>query len=113
MKFQDELESGKRPKKSGQSIQEQVELYRDKLLQRVSISLIVFDIQFCPSILFETIIFWTLFRRRRKRLRKTKRKKKKEKTKRNLMCPTKRRIKMTPHQAEKKSKIPETPSANE
>uniref|UniRef100_A0AAR2KDW5 U2 snRNP-associated SURP motif-containing protein n=1 Tax=Pygocentrus nattereri TaxID=42514 RepID=A0AAR2KDW5_PYGNA len=35
MKFQDELESGKRPKKSGQSIQEQVELYRDKLLQRV------------------------------------------------------------------------------
>uniref|UniRef100_A0AAR2KSC1 U2 snRNP-associated SURP domain containing n=1 Tax=Pygocentrus nattereri TaxID=42514 RepID=A0AAR2KSC1_PYGNA len=34
MKFQDELESGKRPKKSGQSIQEQVELYRDKLLQR-------------------------------------------------------------------------------
>ncbi|XP_016395195.1 U2 snRNP-associated SURP motif-containing protein-like isoform X4 [Sinocyclocheilus rhinocerous] len=35
MKFQDELESGKRPKKSGPSIQEQVELYRDKLLQRV------------------------------------------------------------------------------
>uniref|UniRef100_A0A4W4F0H9 U2 snRNP-associated SURP domain containing n=1 Tax=Electrophorus electricus TaxID=8005 RepID=A0A4W4F0H9_ELEEL len=34
MKFQDELESGKRPKRSGQSIQEQVELYRDKLLQR-------------------------------------------------------------------------------
>ncbi|XP_051984742.1 U2 snRNP-associated SURP motif-containing protein-like isoform X2 [Xyrauchen texanus] len=34
MKFQDELESGKRPKKSGQTIQEQVELYRDKLLQR-------------------------------------------------------------------------------
>uniref|UniRef100_A0A8B9KL92 U2 snRNP-associated SURP motif-containing protein n=1 Tax=Astyanax mexicanus TaxID=7994 RepID=A0A8B9KL92_ASTMX len=38
MKFQDELESGKRPKKSGQSIQEQVELYRDKLLQRVRYS---------------------------------------------------------------------------
>lgn len=36
MKFQDELESGKRPKKSGQSIQEQVEHYRDKLLQKVS-----------------------------------------------------------------------------
>lgn len=34
MKFQDELESGKRPKKSGQSILEQVELYRDKLLQK-------------------------------------------------------------------------------
>uniref|UniRef100_A0A3B5PWY9 U2 snRNP-associated SURP motif-containing protein n=1 Tax=Xiphophorus maculatus TaxID=8083 RepID=A0A3B5PWY9_XIPMA len=31
MKFQDELESGKRPKKPGQSIQEQVEHYRDKL----------------------------------------------------------------------------------
>lgn len=35
MKFQDELESGKRPKKPGQSFQEQVEHYRDKLLQRV------------------------------------------------------------------------------
>ncbi|MGH0119834.1 UNVERIFIED_CONTAM: hypothetical protein FKN15_043267 [Acipenser sinensis] len=34
IKFQDELESGKRPKKSGQSIQEQAEQYRDKLLQR-------------------------------------------------------------------------------
>uniref|UniRef100_A0A665X981 U2 snRNP-associated SURP motif-containing protein n=1 Tax=Echeneis naucrates TaxID=173247 RepID=A0A665X981_ECHNA len=35
MKFQDELESGKRPKKPGQSIQEQVEHYRDRLLQKV------------------------------------------------------------------------------
>lgn len=35
MKFQDELESGKRPKKHGQSIQEQVEHYRDKLLLKV------------------------------------------------------------------------------
>lgn len=35
MKFQDELESGKRPKKPGQSIQEQVEHYRDKLLLKV------------------------------------------------------------------------------
>lgn len=35
MKFQDELESGKRPKKPGQSIQEQIEHYRDKLLQKV------------------------------------------------------------------------------
>uniref|UniRef100_A0AAY4DCB1 U2 snRNP-associated SURP motif-containing protein n=1 Tax=Denticeps clupeoides TaxID=299321 RepID=A0AAY4DCB1_9TELE len=34
MKFQDELESGKRPKKSGQSIQDQVEHYREKLLQK-------------------------------------------------------------------------------
>ncbi|XP_038671148.1 U2 snRNP-associated SURP motif-containing protein [Scyliorhinus canicula] len=34
MKFQDELESGKRPKKAGQSMQDQVEHYRDKLLQR-------------------------------------------------------------------------------
>ncbi len=44
MKFQDELESGKRPKKSGPSIQEQVELYRDKLLQRVSMIFFVFGI---------------------------------------------------------------------
>uniref|UniRef100_A0A3Q3NK24 U2 snRNP-associated SURP motif-containing protein n=1 Tax=Labrus bergylta TaxID=56723 RepID=A0A3Q3NK24_9LABR len=36
MKFQDELESGKRPKKPGQSFQEQVEHYRDKLLQKVT-----------------------------------------------------------------------------
>lgn len=35
MKFQDELELGKRPKKPGQSIQEQVEHYREKLLQKV------------------------------------------------------------------------------
>uniref|UniRef100_H3D5F1 U2 snRNP-associated SURP domain containing n=1 Tax=Tetraodon nigroviridis TaxID=99883 RepID=H3D5F1_TETNG len=35
MKFQDELESGKRLKKHGQSIQEQVEHYRDKLLQKL------------------------------------------------------------------------------
>ncbi|XP_067412610.1 U2 snRNP-associated SURP motif-containing protein isoform X3 [Emydura macquarii macquarii] len=35
MKFQDELECGKRPKKPGQSFQEQVEHYRDKLLQRL------------------------------------------------------------------------------
>uniref|UniRef100_A0A3B3VBL4 U2 snRNP-associated SURP motif-containing protein n=1 Tax=Poecilia latipinna TaxID=48699 RepID=A0A3B3VBL4_9TELE len=41
MKFQDELESGKRPKKPGQSIQEQVEHYRDKLLQKVGTSVIV------------------------------------------------------------------------
>ncbi|XP_056656187.1 U2 snRNP-associated SURP motif-containing protein-like [Monodelphis domestica] len=34
MKFQDELESGKRLKKPGQSFQEQVEHYRDKLIQR-------------------------------------------------------------------------------
>nr|XP_033813512.1 U2 snRNP-associated SURP motif-containing protein isoform X1 [Geotrypetes seraphini] len=34
MKFQDELESGKRLRKAGQSFQEQVEHYRDKLLQR-------------------------------------------------------------------------------
>ncbi|CAG5896023.1 unnamed protein product [Menidia menidia] len=34
MKFQDELELGKRPKKPGQSILEQVEHYRDKLLQK-------------------------------------------------------------------------------
>ncbi|XP_007890453.1 U2 snRNP-associated SURP motif-containing protein isoform X1 [Callorhinchus milii] len=34
MKFQDELESGKRPKKSGVTFQQQVEHYRSKLLQR-------------------------------------------------------------------------------
>ncbi|XP_048883620.1 U2 snRNP-associated SURP motif-containing protein isoform X2 [Brienomyrus brachyistius] len=34
MKFQDELESGKRPKKSGKTVQQQVEHYRNKLLQK-------------------------------------------------------------------------------
>ncbi|CAK6953746.1 U2 snRNP-associated SURP motif-containing protein isoform X1 [Scomber scombrus] len=35
MKFQDELESGKRQRKSGMSIQQQVAHYRNKLLQKV------------------------------------------------------------------------------
>lgn len=35
MKTQDELESGKRTRKSGMSIQQQVEHYRNKLLQKV------------------------------------------------------------------------------
>lgn len=47
MKFQDELESGKRPKKQGQSLQEQVEHYRDKLLQRVST---VYNLEFYISL---------------------------------------------------------------
>ncbi|XP_041807715.1 U2 snRNP-associated SURP motif-containing protein isoform X1 [Chelmon rostratus] len=34
MRLQDELESGKRPRKSGMSIQQQVEHYRNKLLQK-------------------------------------------------------------------------------
>uniref|UniRef100_A0A3Q3XG43 Uncharacterized protein n=1 Tax=Mola mola TaxID=94237 RepID=A0A3Q3XG43_MOLML len=34
MKIQDELESGKRPRKSGMSIQQHVEQYRNKLLQK-------------------------------------------------------------------------------
>ncbi|XP_061091992.1 U2 snRNP-associated SURP motif-containing protein isoform X1 [Conger conger] len=34
MKFQDELESGKRPRKLGKSVQQQVEHYRNKLLQK-------------------------------------------------------------------------------
>lgn len=35
MKIQDELESGKRQRKSGMSLQQQVEHYRNKLLQKV------------------------------------------------------------------------------
>lgn len=35
MKIQDELESGKRQRKSGMSIQQQVAHYRNKLLQKV------------------------------------------------------------------------------
>lgn len=35
MKIQDELESGKRLRKSGMSLLDQVEEYRNKLLQRV------------------------------------------------------------------------------
>ncbi|MGH0151081.1 UNVERIFIED_CONTAM: hypothetical protein FKN15_027351 [Acipenser sinensis] len=34
VKFQDELESGKRPRKSGMTFQQQVEHYRNKLLQK-------------------------------------------------------------------------------
>lgn len=35
MKIQDELESGKMQRKSGMSIKQQVEHYRNKLLQKV------------------------------------------------------------------------------
>lgn len=35
MKFQDELESGKKSRKSGMTIQQQVELFRNKLLESV------------------------------------------------------------------------------
>uniref|UniRef100_A0A4W5KE82 Zgc:163098 n=1 Tax=Hucho hucho TaxID=62062 RepID=A0A4W5KE82_9TELE len=35
MQFQDELETGKRPRKSGMNMQKQVEHYRNKLLQKV------------------------------------------------------------------------------
>lgn len=35
MKFQDELESGKRQKKSNMNLQQQVQHYRNKLLQKV------------------------------------------------------------------------------
>lgn len=52
MKFQDELESGKRPKKPGQSIQEQVEHYRDKLLQKV----LSWALQILPKIISNTRI---------------------------------------------------------
>ena len=38
MRFQDELESGQREYKSGSSISNQVEQYRQKLLERVSVS---------------------------------------------------------------------------
>uniref|UniRef100_A0A8C9R8Q2 Zgc:163098 n=1 Tax=Scleropages formosus TaxID=113540 RepID=A0A8C9R8Q2_SCLFO len=37
MKFQDELESGKRPRKTGKTVQQQVEHYRNKLLQKVCV----------------------------------------------------------------------------
>ena len=35
MKFQDELELGKKVRKSGMSVQEQIQHYRNKLLQKV------------------------------------------------------------------------------
>lgn len=37
MQFQDELETGKRPRKSGMNVQKQVEHYRNKLLQKVGL----------------------------------------------------------------------------
>uniref|UniRef100_A0A8C8M978 U2 snRNP-associated SURP motif-containing protein n=1 Tax=Oncorhynchus tshawytscha TaxID=74940 RepID=A0A8C8M978_ONCTS len=39
MQFQDELETGKRPRKSGMNMQKQVEHYRNKLLQKVGVLL--------------------------------------------------------------------------
>lgn len=65
MKIQDELESGKRPRKSGMSIQQQVEHYRNKLLQKVgcwtlfchSACLILpSDNKRCPELLWKLIM---------------------------------------------------------
>lgn len=41
MKYQDELEAGKRSRKTGMSFQEQVQHYRKKLLNKVHLRLII------------------------------------------------------------------------
>lgn len=56
MKFQDELESGKRPKKHGQSIQEQVEHYRDKLLQKVLVLSSSFHHSLTPGLKIKSLL---------------------------------------------------------
>uniref|UniRef100_A0A9J8BM90 U2 snRNP-associated SURP domain containing n=1 Tax=Cyprinus carpio carpio TaxID=630221 RepID=A0A9J8BM90_CYPCA len=90
MKFQDELESGKRPKKSGQSIQEQVELYRDKLLQRVSMK---FCLLVCVIYLVSPSPPRTPKRSRRSRSRTPKKSSKKSRSRSR-----------SPHRSHKKSK---------
>uniref|UniRef100_A0A8B9KP84 U2 snRNP-associated SURP motif-containing protein n=1 Tax=Astyanax mexicanus TaxID=7994 RepID=A0A8B9KP84_ASTMX len=109
MKFQDELESGKRPKKSGQSIQEQVELYRDKLLQRVRYSSQNFSCSYRTEQTCTKGFIFISFRKRKRRWRKIKRRRKKRRRKRNLKCRTKRRRRKRRrrnlHQAEKRSKL--------
>lgn len=50
MKYQDEIESGKRSRKSHMNISQQVEHYRKKLLQKVSLSF------FCKHILLLGIL---------------------------------------------------------
>uniref|UniRef100_W5KFI8 U2 snRNP-associated SURP motif-containing protein n=1 Tax=Astyanax mexicanus TaxID=7994 RepID=W5KFI8_ASTMX len=109
MKFQDELESGKRPKKSGQSIQEQVELYRDKLLQRVRYSSQNFSCSYRTEQTCTKGFIFISFRKRKRRWRKIKRRRKKRRRKRNLKCRTKRRRRRRRrrnlHQAEKRSKL--------
>lgn len=80
MKFQDELESGKRPKKHGQSIQEQVEHYRDKLLQKV----LCCFLQFLPQSFHH--LCWDLrgfchFRKKKRRNLSGRRKRRREKRK--------------------------------
>lgn len=82
MKFQDELESGKRPKKHGQSIQEQIEHYRDKLLQKV-----VNRAQDLPDargirLLLELKMVFPLCRRRKRRNLSVKRSGRKKKKRR-------------------------------
>uniref|UniRef100_A0A8C1Z244 U2 snRNP-associated SURP domain containing n=1 Tax=Cyprinus carpio TaxID=7962 RepID=A0A8C1Z244_CYPCA len=90
MKFQDELESGKRPKKSGPSIQEQVELYRDKLLQRVSMK---FCLLVCVIYLVSPSPPRTPKRSRRSRSRTPKKSSKKSRSRSR-----------SPHRSHKKSK---------
>uniref|UniRef100_A0A3P9CK96 Zgc:163098 n=1 Tax=Maylandia zebra TaxID=106582 RepID=A0A3P9CK96_9CICH len=61
MKIQDELESGKRQRKSGMSLQQQVEHYRNKLLQKstdafavASILSVIFKVSILSSVLFRS-----------------------------------------------------------
>uniref|UniRef100_A0A3P9NW85 U2 snRNP-associated SURP motif-containing protein n=1 Tax=Poecilia reticulata TaxID=8081 RepID=A0A3P9NW85_POERE len=86
MKFQDELESGKRPKKPGQSIQEQVEHYRDKLLQKVTTSVIVTSNILIRDKTITKLSFVSLLKRRKKKrnlsVRKKGRKRKRRKQRR-------------------------------
>uniref|UniRef100_A0A8C1ZB25 U2 snRNP-associated SURP motif-containing protein n=1 Tax=Cyprinus carpio TaxID=7962 RepID=A0A8C1ZB25_CYPCA len=81
MKFQDELESGKRPKKSGPSIQEQVELYRDKLLQRVSMNFFFFFFGITLLLFYWKPLFLNILQEKEKETEKDKEKEKERKDK--------------------------------
>lgn len=79
MKFQDELESGKRPKKHGQGIQEQVEHYRDKLLQKVLVLFSSFHRRLTAALKINSLHF--LQEKEKEKLEREKEKEKKEKEK--------------------------------
>uniref|UniRef100_A0A9J7XDC0 U2 snRNP-associated SURP domain containing n=1 Tax=Cyprinus carpio carpio TaxID=630221 RepID=A0A9J7XDC0_CYPCA len=106
MKFQDELESGKRPKKSGPSIQEQVELYRDKLLQRVSM---IFGITLL--LFYWKPLFLNILQEKEKETEKDKEKEKerKDKEKSDVSHKEKEKDDSTPGRKEKSPSPPRTP----
>uniref|UniRef100_A0A8C9SQ99 Zgc:163098 n=1 Tax=Scleropages formosus TaxID=113540 RepID=A0A8C9SQ99_SCLFO len=97
MKFQDELESGKRPRKTGKTVQQQVEHYRNKLLQKVCVR-----VRFvCVQATLELFLFFLSFftRTKSKSPKKSKRSRSPSPSRRSWRSSSR-----SPHRSHKKAK---------